>query len=107
MRVWSRLTDLEAEHGLTATRPLDLGLVGPVHRWAAGKGLAAVLSGTELAAGDFVRWAKQVIDLLDQVAQAAPSPQTRAVHGTPRRGPGAARRGGLQLAVVCASARAR
>ena len=49
-----------------------------MHRWASGKGLAAVLSGTELAAGDFVRWAKQVVDLLDQVAQAAASPQTRA-----------------------------
>lgn len=78
VRIWSRLTDLEAEHGLSATRRLDLGLVGPVHRWASGKGLSAVLSGTDLAAGDFVRWAKQVVDLLDQVGQAASTPQTRA-----------------------------
>jgi ATP-dependent RNA helicase HelY len=90
VRVWSHLTDLEAQHGLTATRPLDLGLVGPVHRWAAGKGLAAVLSGTELAAGDFVRWAKQVIDLLDQVAQAARSEATRS---TARRAVDQVRRG--------------
>jgi ATP-dependent RNA helicase HelY len=30
-----------------------------------------VLRGSELAAGDFVRWCKQVIDLLGQVQQAA------------------------------------
>ena len=28
-----------------------------------------MLSGTDLAAGDFVRWVKQVIDLLDQLAK--------------------------------------
>ncbi|HEY5515532.1 MAG TPA: hypothetical protein VIK12_04930, partial [Pengzhenrongella sp.] len=34
----------------------------------------AVLRGSDLAAGDFVRWCKQVIDLLDQLSQAAPDP---------------------------------
>ena len=36
-----------------------------------------VLRGGELAAGDFVRWCKQVIDVLDQIAQAAPQPALR------------------------------
>jgi ATP-dependent RNA helicase HelY len=90
VRLWSRLEDLEQECGLSATRRLDLGLVAPIHRWASGKGLAAVLAGTELAAGDFVRWAKQVLDLLDQVAQASTSPQTRA---TARRAIDQVRRG--------------
>ena len=39
-----------------------------MHRWARGGSLRATLEDTELAAGDFVRWTKQVIDLLDQVA---------------------------------------
>ncbi|MCV2394617.1 DEAD/DEAH box helicase [Actinotalea sp. M2MS4P-6] len=78
VRVWSRLDDLEQSVGLSSTRRLDLGLVGPMHRWASGKGLGPVLAGTELAAGDFVRWAKQVLDLLDQVAQATRDERTRA-----------------------------
>ncbi len=77
-RVWSEVTDLEEQHGLDATGPLDLGIVAPVHRWAAGKGLDSVLRGTDLAAGDFVRWCKQVVDVLDQLAQAAPRPALRA-----------------------------
>jgi len=90
VRQWSELTDLEAEHGITATRPIDLGLVDPVHRWASGRTLSSVLAGTDLAAGDFVRWCKQVIDLLDQVGQASTSPDTR---GTARRAVTALRRG--------------
>jgi ATP-dependent RNA helicase HelY len=57
--------------------PLDLGLVDAVHRWSAGRSLDAVLRGGELSAGDFVRWCKQVIDVLDQVAKAAPHERTR------------------------------
>ena len=78
VRVWSRLDDLEQSRGLSATRRLDVGLVEPVHRWASGRGLSTVLSGTDLAAGDFVRWCKQVVDLLDQVATAAGPPRTRS-----------------------------
>ncbi|MFI2102397.1 DEAD/DEAH box helicase [Isoptericola sp. NPDC019693] len=77
-RAWSEVTDLEAQHQLEATGPLDLGLVAPVHRWASGKNLDAVLRGTDVAAGDFVRWCKQVLDVLDQLAKAAPRPALRA-----------------------------
>jgi len=77
-RVWSRLEDLESARGIPTTRPPDAGLVQPVHTWASGRGLGAVLQGTELAAGDFVRWCKQVIDLLDQLAGAAPAAATRS-----------------------------
>ena len=90
LRVWSRLEDLEVERGLQATRPLDLGLVEPMHRWASGRTLTTVLQGTDLAAGDFVRWCKQVIDLLDQLAQAAPAAATRT---TARRAVDQLRRG--------------
>ncbi|MDM8083876.1 DEAD/DEAH box helicase [Cellulomonas cellasea] len=77
VRIWSELDDLEAGHRLEATGPIDLGLVQSVHRWASGRSLDSVLRGSELAAGDFVRWCKQVIDLLDQIAQAAPDARLR------------------------------
>ncbi len=77
LRIWSELDDLETSHRIEATGSLDLGLVESVHRWANGRSLDAVLRGSELAAGDFVRWCKQVIDLLDQIADAAPHEHVR------------------------------
>jgi ATP-dependent RNA helicase HelY len=76
-RVWSEVDDLEEAHDIDATGALDEGLVTAVHRWAVGRSLDAVLRGSEIAAGDFVRWCKQVIDVLDQVATAAPTPAVR------------------------------
>jgi len=89
-RVFSELEDLEGEHRLEATGAVDTGIVEPVVRWAQGRGLDSVLRGGELAAGDFVRWCKQVIDLLDQLTVAAPTPKLRATAG---RAVGALRRG--------------
>jgi ATP-dependent RNA helicase HelY len=76
--VWSKLQDLESAHDLEVTGPLDAGLVAPVHRWASGRSLETVLRGTDVAAGDFVRWCKQVVDVLDQLSAAAPRPAVRA-----------------------------
>ena len=45
-----------------------------MHRWASGQRLEAVLRGQDMAAGDFVRRCKQVVDLLDQIGDAAPEP---------------------------------
>jgi ATP-dependent RNA helicase HelY len=42
-----------------------------MHQWASGRALAVVLREADLPAGDFVRWAKQVIDLLDQISSVA------------------------------------
>jgi ATP-dependent RNA helicase HelY len=47
-----------------------------MHRWARGQSLSAVLTaaeqnGVELSAGDFVRWCRQVLDLLDQIVGVA------------------------------------
>ena len=61
-------------HGLPLTREPDLGFVTAAHRWASGQTLARALqttAGEERTAGDFVRWCRQVIDLLDQIAKAA------------------------------------
>jgi ATP-dependent RNA helicase HelY len=42
--------------------------------WAKGGRLDSVLIEADLAAGDFVRWTKQTIDLLDQLSVVADSP---------------------------------
>ncbi|WP_084103741.1 RNA helicase [Demequina sp. NBRC 110056] len=77
-RVWSRIDDLQTDKGLPELPPPHWGIVGPIHGWAQGKGLDTVLRDTEIAPGDMVRWCKQVIDVLDQIAQSAPQPQLRA-----------------------------
>ncbi|OMH28162.1 RNA helicase [Tersicoccus phoenicis] len=68
VRRWSELTDAEEAAGLPETGEPELGLVRPMIAWARGRSLQEALRGTDLAAGDFVRWSKQVIDLLDQLA---------------------------------------
>ncbi|MGO2540699.1 MAG: DEAD/DEAH box helicase [Specibacter sp.] len=67
--LWSRLQDDEESHRLPLTSEPELGLVWPMYKWAGGRSLQESLHGTDLAAGDFVRWTKQVIDLLGQLAQ--------------------------------------
>ncbi|WP_088319039.1 RNA helicase [Kineosporia sp. R_H_3] len=71
IRIWSALDDHERAHKLDPTPEPDLGIVWAVHRWASGHRLEAVLKDADLTAGDFVRWCKQVVDLLGQVEQGA------------------------------------
>ena len=69
--VWADLDALEREHKLDFLREPDLGFAWAAYRWAEGASLDEVLKDTDLAAGDFVRWMKQLLDLTDQVADAA------------------------------------
>ncbi len=71
---WTDIVAAEAAHRLEPSREPDIGFVAPMHQWADGGTLAAVLlaageRGRPLPAGDFVRWCRQVIDLLDQIKQ--------------------------------------
>ena len=72
--LWSELDDLERDHKLPGSSPLASGLSLPMHQWARGGRLRDVLSEADMAAGDFVRWTKQTIDLLDQLSVVAPAP---------------------------------
>jgi ATP-dependent RNA helicase HelY len=72
--LWSRLDDVEVEHRLPGSSPLSTGLTLAMHRWASGGSLDGALNTADLAAGDFVRWTKQTIDLLDQLSVVADSP---------------------------------
>lgn len=66
--LWAELDDLEKDHHLPGSEPLAAGLAGAMHSWARGGMLDRVLIDADMAAGDFVRWAKQTIDLLDQLS---------------------------------------
>ncbi|MGD9484354.1 DEAD/DEAH box helicase [Streptomyces sp. TRM70308] len=77
VRIWGRLDALEEEHRVSQSegvgqREPDLGFAWAAYRWAEGDGLDAVLREAEMPAGDFVRWCKQVVDVLGQLAAAAP-----------------------------------
>ena len=76
-RLWSEIEDLETEHDLPTTSMPDGGMAWMVHRWASGERLDSVLRGQDIAAGDFVRRCKQIVDLLDQVAKAATDGELR------------------------------
>jgi len=70
-RLWRDLSEVEREHRLDFLRRPDAGLAWAAYRWAEGDDLAEVLDESDLTAGDFVRWVKQLIDLCGQVADAA------------------------------------
>ena len=65
------LRQLEREHRLSYLRMPDFGFAHAVWSWVQGASLDDVLRETEMAAGDFVRAMKQLIDVLAQVADAA------------------------------------
>lgn len=70
--VWDDINSAEDKEDLEVTPPLAYGLALGIHRWAKGQRLDDVLKECNLAGGDFVRWAKQVVDSLDQIAHVAP-----------------------------------
>ncbi|WP_406108019.1 DEAD/DEAH box helicase [Streptomyces sp. NBC_01003] len=78
VRIWGRLDALEEEFKISQTegvgqREPDLGFAWAAYQWASGKGLDEVLREADMPAGDFVRWCKQVIDVLGQISAAAPA----------------------------------
>lgn len=84
-RLSSALRADEQTHRIAPSREPDDGFVTVIYRWARTADLAAALAaadpggaGSPLLAGDFVRWCRQVLDLLDQVRNAAPDTELRA-----------------------------
>ncbi|MBU2664500.1 DEAD/DEAH box helicase [Actinoplanes bogorensis] len=79
-KLWGDIAADESDHGLTLTREPDPGFVWPMYRWARGEPLAKVLASghnydADMPAGDFVRWARQVLDLLGQLREASAASQ--------------------------------
>jgi ATP-dependent RNA helicase HelY len=100
-RIWAQITADEADAGLPATRSPDPGFAAAVAAWARGETLTQSLevanaTGTDMSAGDFVRWCRQVIDLLDQVRTVAGSD----LSATAKQALTALRRGVVALGAV-------
>ena len=89
--VYGELSGVEADNGLDFLRDPDPGFAWAAWRWASGVRLEAVLDETDLTAGDFVRWVKMLLDLLDQIAGVADPDGT--VRGAAREAVRAMRRG--------------
>ena len=96
LTIWSRLDDLERDARLAGSQPPTPAMALGMFRWASGSSLDDVLRTLDLAAGDFVRWSKQVIDLLDQIRNAADGPLAQ----TAVRAADAVRRGIVAYATV-------
>ena len=73
VKTWIGIHDIELDLGLEPIREPDAGFCWVAHRWASGHSLSAILKGTELTVGDFVRSMKQIIDLLRQISIASPN----------------------------------
>lgn len=76
LRIWEELSADEQRYRLPVTKYPEPGFALAIHQWAAGAPLgyclaAAAECGAELTPGDFVRQARQVIDLLEQVRKTA------------------------------------
>ena len=72
-QLWAAMVGRERALGLAPSREPDAGFAWVAYRWARGDGLERVLRASDLAgnplpAGDFVRWCRQLIDLLEQLA---------------------------------------
>ena len=67
----AELERLEREHRVKFLHQPDFGFAQAVWQWSMGASLDDVLTDMELAAGDFVRAMKQLIDVVAQVADAS------------------------------------
>ena len=73
-----RIHDLESLARIEASSGAEPALAGAVQAWCDGAQLADILDATELTAGDFVRWCKQLLDVVGQIASLSPPPDAAA-----------------------------
>ena len=71
------LAERESRHHVNFVRRPNPGFTMAAWSWAKGNPLHTVLRDSELAPGDFVRWCRQLIDLMAQISDAAPDAQLR------------------------------
>jgi ATP-dependent RNA helicase HelY len=70
-RIWHEISLAERDARLQRRPEPDIGFSEAAYGWAAGRTLAEMLDRSELTAGDFVRWVRQVTDFAGQIADAA------------------------------------
>ena len=90
VRLWGELSEVEARHRVGFLRRPELGFVWTAHQWARGERLDTILRGSDMTAGDFVRTAKMLVDMLGQISGATGDPKVRS---TARKASDLVRRG--------------
>ncbi|RBP98267.1 DEAD/DEAH box helicase [Bifidobacterium aemilianum] len=65
-----KIDQMRDRMGLPSLDPPDFGVADVIFNWAQGDCLSAVLEDSELTGGDFVRTAKRLVDLLQQLSVA-------------------------------------
>ena len=98
----AEISEAERRHSLMRSRPPDAAFLATAHAWAAGSTYeelwrSDLAGGDAPAGGDFVRQMRQLIDLVDRIADVAPTGGTRRT--------AAASRAALDRDVVAAAAR--
>lgn len=73
MRLATDLATDERRRRITETRPPEYGFAAAAYAWCNGADLDDLLDASPIPIGDFVRVARQLIDLLRQVREAEPS----------------------------------
>ena len=76
--LYSTIQTAEKSAKLDPSREPDVGLVDTIHAWASGLELDEIFDAEDVRAGDFVRSARQVLDLLRQVRDGYPEVRTLA-----------------------------
>ena len=67
--IWDEIQEISKEFRLPLTNEPDASMALQMQRWANGARLDSVLKASGMLAGDFIRWCKQTIDLLEQLAK--------------------------------------
>ena len=89
MDVFNQVHGAEVRANHEVTKPPAGQLLDAMYRWSKGSSLATILEKTELSGGDFVRWVRQVLDMLDQLRRledpeirtAATKARSKLLHG--------------------------
>jgi superfamily II RNA helicase len=93
--IWREVNRLERDFRLPGADAPDIGFAEAIYDWVNGAELFDVLAYNEISAGDFVRWARQVVDQAGQIAGAV---QTGPLHASSRKVIELIRRGVVDVA---------
>ncbi len=77
LEIADELAQREGRHHIDFVRQPNAGFTMAAWHWAKGDPLHTVLRESDLAPGDFVRWCRQLIDLMAQIADASENRELR------------------------------
>ena len=84
LETWGWLSESERTHRLPRARAPESGFAGLAYWWASGTDLQDLLEDDDMAAGDFVRTTRQILDVTRQLRDAAPALGAEGITSTAR-----------------------